>query len=98
MKAKRERRKSKCPARVIGPSDFKNARVLVVGDAMLDRYFVTIARAERVQLANQIIQHMTSQVIPLPLFYEANTVPTGNRLNGVIPGQVGWNSHEWYVQ
>jgi peptide/nickel transport system substrate-binding protein len=67
-------------------------------DAMLDRYFVTIARAERVQLANQIVQHMTSQVIPLPLFYEANVVPTGSRLNGVIPGQVGWNSHEWAVQ
>jgi ABC-type transport system substrate-binding protein len=67
-------------------------------DALLDRYFVTIARVERVQLANQIIQHMTSQVIPLPLFYEANAVPTGSRLSGVIPGQVGWNSHEWAVQ
>jgi peptide/nickel transport system substrate-binding protein len=78
--------------------DNKGRYVNAEMDALLERYFVTIARAERVQLANQIIQHMTSQVVPLPLFYEANTVPIGSRLTGVIPGQVGWNSHEWGVQ
>jgi peptide/nickel transport system substrate-binding protein len=67
-------------------------------DSLLDRYFVTIARAERAQIANQIVNHMTSNVIPLPLFYDANAVVLGKRLHNVIPGQVGWNSHEWVVQ
>jgi rfaE bifunctional protein kinase chain/domain len=40
MKAKGERRKAKGPAKAVGPSSFKNASVLVVGDAMLDRYWV----------------------------------------------------------
>lgn len=67
-------------------------------DALLDRYFVTIPRAERVQIAAQIIQHMTSQVVPLPLFYDANSVVIGKRLNHVTGSEVGWNAHEWTVQ
>lgn len=46
MKAKGERRKERTPARraaasplIPNPSSLKNARVLVVGDAMLDRYW-----------------------------------------------------------
>ena len=64
-------------------------------DALLDRYFVTIARGERGQLAGQIVQHMTSQAVPLGLFYDASAVVIGSRLSNVIPAPVGWNAHEW---
>ncbi len=67
-------------------------------DALLERYFVTIARADRSQIGRQIVQHMTAQVVPLPLFYDANAVVLGKRLANVIPTQVGWNAHEWMVQ
>jgi peptide/nickel transport system substrate-binding protein len=67
-------------------------------DSLLDRYFVTIARAERAQIGRQIVQHMTTQVVPLPLFYDANAVVLGKRLSNVIPAQVGWNAHEWTAQ
>ena len=67
-------------------------------DALLDRYFVTIARGERVQLGSQIVQHMTGQVTPLGLFYDANAVVIGKRLENIIAVQVGWNSHEWAVK
>jgi len=67
-------------------------------DGMLERYFVTIGQAERAQIGRQIVQHMTTQVVPLPLFYDANAVVLGKRLNNVIPAQVGWNAHEWTAQ
>jgi ABC-type transport system substrate-binding protein len=67
-------------------------------DAMLDRYFVTIVRGDRVRLAQQIVQHMTSQVVPLGLFYDANAIITSNRVENVTPVQVAWNAHEWVAR
>ncbi len=67
-------------------------------DALLERYFVTIARTDRAEIGRQIVRHMTSQVVPLPLFYDANAIVLGKRLNNVTPAQVGWNAHEWTVQ
>ena len=39
MKAKGKGQKAKVPAKAVGPGSFNNARILVVGDAMLDRYW-----------------------------------------------------------
>ena len=64
-------------------------------DALLDRYFVTIARGDRVQIASQIVQHMSGQAVPLGLFYDANAIITSNRVQNVTPVQVAWNAHEW---
>ena len=67
-------------------------------DSLIDQYFVTIPRAERTQLAGRIVEHLTSQVIPLGLFYDAAPVVIGNRLTNVIPRMVGWNAHEWQAR
>jgi rfaE bifunctional protein kinase chain/domain len=40
MKAKTVKKMTKSPAEMLGSGAFRNARVLVVGDAMLDRYWV----------------------------------------------------------
>lgn len=67
-------------------------------DALIDQYFVTIPRADRMQLASRIVEHLTSQVVPLGLFYDAAPVVVGNRVSNVIPRMVGWNAHEWQAR
>lgn len=67
-------------------------------DALIERYFLTIPRAERGQLAGRIVQHLTSQVVPLGLFYDAAPVVIGNRVSNVVPRMVGWNVHEWQAR
>src|SRR5207248_8549018 len=67
-------------------------------DRLIDQYFVTIGRTERTQLAGRIVEHLTSQVVPLGLFYDAAPVVIGNRLSNVVPRQTGWNAHEWQAQ
>lgn len=65
-------------------------------DALVDRYYVTIPRGERVQVLGQIINHVTDQLVLLPFFYEASPLMIGNRMKNVtiVPT---WNSHEWDV-
>lgn len=65
-------------------------------DALVERYYVTIPRAERVQVLGQIIHHVTDQLVLLPFFYEASPLMIGNRMQNVtiVPT---WNSHEWDV-
>jgi peptide/nickel transport system substrate-binding protein len=67
-------------------------------DALIDQYFVTVPRGDRSRLAGRIVEHLTSQVVPLGLFYDAAPVVIGNRLSNVIPRMVGWNAHEWEAQ
>lgn len=67
-------------------------------DSLIDQYFLTIPRAQRAQLAGRIVEHLTSQVVPLGLFFDAAPVVIGNRLSNVIPRVVGWNVHEWQAR
>jgi len=64
-------------------------------DGLIDQYFVTIRSGERAQLAGRIVQHLTSQVVPLGLFYDANTVMIGSRLANVVARELAWNVQEW---
>ncbi len=64
-------------------------------DSLIDQYFLTIPRADRSQLAGRIVQHLTSQVAPIGLFYDAAPVVISNRLTNVSPRIIGWNVHEW---
>lgn len=65
-------------------------------DTWVDRYYVTIPRAERIQVLGQIIHHVTDQLVLLPFFYEASPLMIGNRMKNVtiVPT---WNPHEWDV-
>jgi peptide/nickel transport system substrate-binding protein len=71
-------------------------------DALLDRYIVTIPKRERTQLLAQITQHMTEQLVVVPLFHDAEPVLINQRvLNaGAKKGDAlqGWNVQEWDVR
>jgi peptide/nickel transport system substrate-binding protein len=71
-------------------------------DTLIDRYFVTIDRTERMQVLGQIVNHTTDQLNVMGLFYQAAPTMVGNRLLNV--GEYGeratpaWNAHEWDVR
>ena len=67
-------------------------------DALIDRFFVTIPRPERMQVLGQIIQQMTDQVQMIGLFFDGTPTLMARRISGVTPRQQGWNAHEWDLQ
>lgn len=71
-------------------------------DALVERYYSTIPRAERMEVANQIMRWMGEQVIVLPLFYDIEATAIANRLSGATARNQGstqaWNVHEWDVR
>jgi peptide/nickel transport system substrate-binding protein len=69
-------------------------------DALLDRYFTTIPRAERLQALGQIMTHMTDQLVILGIFYTVEPAMISDRLVNVTnrrveSGRHPWNVHEW---
>jgi peptide/nickel transport system substrate-binding protein len=71
-------------------------------DALVERYQVTIPPAERLQVAGQIVRHLTDQVIGLTMFYDAEPTIVGRRTQNIAPAVVNgaantWNAHEWDV-
>jgi ABC-type transport system substrate-binding protein len=72
-------------------------------DALIDRFYVTIPRTERLRVAGDIVHHLTDQVIVMDQFYDATTTAVGNRLVNVAArvargGTNTWNAHEWDVR
>jgi peptide/nickel transport system substrate-binding protein len=72
-------------------------------DALIERFYVTIPPRERMQVAGDIVHHLTDHVIVLDQFYDATPTAAANRLTG-IPTRVArggtntWNAHEWDVR
>jgi hypothetical protein len=66
-------------------------------DALVDRYFATVPRAERVTLVREIVHHLSDQVIPMGLLYVAEPSMKANRLEGIAGGSP-WNAHEWQLK
>jgi hypothetical protein len=51
------------------------------------------------QVATQIVRHITQQLPMLPFFYDAQITVLGNRFVNVDPGPFqAWNAHEWDVR
>jgi ABC-type transport system substrate-binding protein len=71
-------------------------------DALLDRYFVTIPKQDRMQLVGQIIHTMTDQVIQMTLFFVTEPTVLSNRLVNVEGAREGvsmtWNAEKWDVK
>jgi peptide/nickel transport system substrate-binding protein len=65
-------------------------------DSLVDRYYVTIPRAERLQVLGQIMNHITDQVVLISFFYEAGPLLISNRVKNVTSVPT-WNSHQWDV-
>jgi hypothetical protein len=62
----------------------------------VERYYVTIPRAERVQVLGQLLNHLTDNVVLLSFFYETAPVLVSNRMRNVTP-EPSWNPYEWDV-
>ena len=65
-------------------------------DSLVDRYYVTIPRADRVRVLGQILNHVTDRVVLMSFFYEAGPILVGNRVRNVT-SRPTWNAHEWDV-
>lgn len=64
-------------------------------DALIERYFVTIAWKERMEVLQRIVHHITDQVVVMSLFYNTLPMMVGGRLQNVVVENIGWNAHEW---
>ena len=67
-------------------------------DSLIERFLITIPQTERVQLAAQIVHHLTDQVIPHVMFFDIRATAVGRRLHNVVTtGNELWNVHLWDV-
>jgi peptide/nickel transport system substrate-binding protein len=65
-------------------------------DALLERYSVTIPRAERIQALTDVIRMLSDQLSQMSLFYDTQLVLSSNRLQNLdYLGALGWNSQTW---
>jgi len=72
-------------------------------DVLIERFLVTIPPGERLQIAGDIVHHLTDQVIVMDQFYDLEPTPVANRLTGVAPelarnGTNTWNAHTWDIR
>ncbi len=72
-------------------------------DALIDRFFTTIARPERIQVLRQIVHHISDQVVIIPMFYTAQPTLIANRIQRISDtlatgAVVTWNVQEWDVK
>lgn len=63
-------------------------------DALADRYYATIPRAERMEVLRQVIRWQTDQLLAVPLFQYVDPSLISNRLKNVVPNNT-FNIHEW---
>ncbi len=71
-------------------------------DAMIDRYFATVPRAERNPILAQIVHHVSDQAVVLPLAWRADPTAIASRMVNVgVKGPYGtqaWNAQAWDVR
>lgn len=71
-------------------------------DALVARYFTTIAFNDRMRVLGQLVRHTTDNLIWMPLFWRVVPTFIHNRLQDVpASGDVGeqeWNAHMWDVR
>ncbi len=70
-------------------------------DALIDRYYVTIDRAERTRIVGEIMHRLTDEVLILGFFYTIEPILVNNRVSNVMGryprSSHAWNAHEWEV-
>jgi peptide/nickel transport system substrate-binding protein len=72
-------------------------------DALVGRVFSTIPTNERTAIIADVVQHMTENLVVMPLFYNSEPAMVANRIQGVTVGEgegwsQTWNAHEWDVR
>lgn len=68
-------------------------------DRLIDAFYTTIPRPQRMEILGQIVQHMTGNLVPIGLFHDAQSALVSNRLKNVVgaggTATQAWNAHEW---
>ena len=71
-------------------------------DALVDRYFATIADGPRMEIAAQAVRHLTEDVVTMNLFHGTTPTVVSPRLLNVGPGgeraEQSWNAAAWDVK
>jgi peptide/nickel transport system substrate-binding protein len=68
-------------------------------DDLADRYSVTIAHAERMEIARQLAHIISDEVVFLPLVHDPQPLLVNNRLRNAFPREAHrfetWNTEQW---
>jgi peptide/nickel transport system substrate-binding protein len=68
-------------------------------DTMVDSYFITIPPRERLGVVQQIVHHLTDQLVQISILYVTEPTMIANRLVNVAGAVQGstetWNIHAW---
>jgi peptide/nickel transport system substrate-binding protein len=67
-------------------------------DALLDRYYVTIPRTERLDVLGGMIHHLTDQLPLMTLYFDVAPTLIDIRLVHISNGFTLWNVQEWDVR
>ncbi len=65
---------------------------------MLDKYFVTIYKPERIKVVGQLIQHISDQLTIMGLFNNVGPGVQSHRLVAMGERRPTWNAHLWDVK
>ena len=66
-------------------------------DALVDRFYRTIPKAERTRVLGDIIHHMTDAVIVMGVYHDVQPSLVANRITGYTAPAAGWNAHLWDI-
>src|SRR5581483_2685618 len=69
-------------------------------DALIDQYFATIPKQDRIEVLGKIIYHIADQLTEMGLFNSATPIMIGNRLQNVaaptdVRASQAWNAQAW---
>jgi peptide/nickel transport system substrate-binding protein len=65
-------------------------------DGLIDRFFVTMSQAQRVPIAQQIVHHLSENLVTLPMFYAVSPYLITNRLqDNIAANRPGSNAEAW---
>lgn len=69
-------------------------------DTLVERYETTVPLTQRMVIFSDIVQHMSEQVVVIPILWDVEPIMIGNRLQGIgaTRGNHAWNAHEWRVK
>ena len=67
-------------------------------NSLIDRFFITVPRAERIEILGQIVAHISDQLNMMGLFYDTDTTMINKRLRNANVTERGmWNVPLWDV-
>jgi ABC-type transport system substrate-binding protein len=66
-------------------------------DALVDRYFTTIPKADRIRAGGQALHHMTDQLVVMTTFYNTQPQIVSNRVKNAPNNASVANIYSWEI-